>query len=158
MCTFFKCEQIVKNTIPSIEKIRFYPTSENFVMNAYFECKDGTYDESLIPQIKDLLPCHLNYQFKDFKETINDNLPIEPTLPKFIIPLALETTGTAESFEDVVQKALNELNITKIDILETDCVINITVDSKLSDSDIEKFTIYAQSVAPMWCKVNLICK
>lgn len=158
MSTIFKCEEIIKKYIPSITNIIIYPTSEKFLMNVYYKNKSGKFDETLIPKIKDLLPCHLEYNFKPFKEASVDNVPVKLILPESIKQLALETDGTLKSFTNVVQKALHELCPIEITLSQDECVINIETNSKLSDSDINKYSAYALAVAPIGCKINLICK
>lgn len=156
MSTISRCEQVIKNHFREISKIRIYPTTEDYVMNVYYEDIHGNFNDSLIPYIEEILPCHLHYNFKPFSETLKDNIPEKPKVSEFIENLALKSNNNLKSFTDVAERAFYDLRPITINVLKNS--ISIETNQKISASDMENYNSIAQEIAPIGCKINLICK
>jgi hypothetical protein len=159
MSTRLRCQEAIKNFFPMIQNVRIYPTSnKQYEFTVYFENKSGQFDKLLISRIKDILPCHLMYNFKPYSELAIDRVPDEPVLPELIENLALKTTGNLKSYTDVAQKALLELMPLEIHVSMPEAVIGIKTNCQLSSEDLAKYTQHAQEIAPLGCYVSILCK
>jgi hypothetical protein len=161
MSNIFKCQENIKNYFPQVSKVRIYPSLDlNYSMTVYYEKRDGSFDASFGTKLKSVLPAHISFNFKPYSELGKDNVPPAPKLPELIENLALQqSSGNQKEFRKVLDKAFAGLNPT-IDIPPTKygerVTINIKLSKKLSDSELEKYTIYAQELAPMGCIVKII--
>lgn len=157
MPTRLKCEEAIKNHFAFVKNIRIYASpNKKLEINVYFEDLNGQFDNSLIPMMKELLPCHLIYNFMPYHQMKDDAIPLEPNLPELVENMALKTTGNMKSYKDVIEKVLSDLMPFDVHIAMPECVIGIETNCYLSKDDLIKYTLYAQEVAPLGCYVSIL--